>query len=470
MKRTWRLCLIILPIAIGLAACGGSEVPAIQTDTATMGPTNTPTDLPKPTKTQILTGPIATANALNAQTTVIPSTPIGGVVVEEGDYAGLFNQAWIIVRDNYVRDSFNGLDWNAVRYQYQPLFEAVDNDEDYWDLMSDFVDELDDNHSRYVPPSRMAAEFGASGSSSGAGNPWTGLIISPSKEDERLHIWNVCGIGPGASAGLVRGDAILAIDGTPVVKSDHDWAVDDYRAAIFGNEGSPNVTLTVQRGPDSDLEDVTLILGGAGECETWTHFLLSENPRIGYVRVINFGGQAANEVLTRIQAMEEGGALDGLIIDDRHNPGGPVTDMADTVALFTEGIVGTEGPLRENVQRTTFRIRGPIVWNDATPVVVLIDGKSQSSGDLFPASMQELDRATIVGMPSAGNTEGITGFGISDGTLIRLAVSAFLLNDGTSLEGVGVIPDIVSSLGDWGLRLQPYDAQLQSALDFLLGN
>ena len=83
--------------------------------------------------------------------------------------------------------------------------------------------------------------------------------------------------------------------------------------------------------------------------------------------------------------------------------------------------------------------------------------------------MQELERAAIVGMPSAGNTEGIISFNLADGTLIRLAVMTLVLNDGTILEGDGVQPDILVPLGEWGLKQEPFDVQLQAAIDYLIG-
>jgi C-terminal processing protease CtpA/Prc len=132
--------------------------------------------------------------------------------------------------------------------------------------------------------------------------------------------------------------------------------------------------------------------------------------------------------------------------------------------------VGTIGYLREGRSRTLYRIRGPVQWNETTPVVVLTDGNSHSAADYFPAAMQELGRATIIGSYSAGNTEGITGFSLPDGTLIRLAVQALLLNDGSSIEGIGVTPDVYVPLGEWGLRQTPFDIQLQAAIDYLSGN
>lgn len=69
-------------------------------------------------------------------------------------------------------------------------------------------------------------------------------------------------------------------------------------------------------------------------------------------------------------------------------------------------------------------------------------------------------------MPTAGNTEGITGYNLADGSLIRLASTTLQLPDGSTLEGVGVQPDIRVPLVEWSLRQTP-DVQLQAAYDVL---
>lgn len=463
MKSSRQAIMLIAALALLLAACGAVAEPALTEAPATEAAEATATR--PPTKTPPLTGPLATAAALNLQVTLVPPTPVGGVEVQgPDDYVGLFQQAWNVIRDNYVRDNFNGVDWDAVYDEYLPRFESVTDQEDHWDLMSEFVRELNDDHSRFVPPARMAAEFGVDTANSAGPSPWSGVDVWPAKEDEQLIIW--CTSGPAAAAGLVRGDVITHIDGEEVVKSDEDWEGADYRAAIFGNEGNSTVTLTVLRGPDASPEDVTLRLGGAPGCDGWFHQIVSESPRIGYVRVPNYDGDAATNILNAIEDMEEGGELDGLIVDQRHNPGG---NSDESAGIFAEGIVGTVGAFRADSTRTTYRIRGTLKWNETTPVVVLTDGNSHSAADYFPAALKELERATILGMPSAGNTEGIISFNLADGTLIRLAVTTLALNDGTTLEGVGVQPHIVVPLGDWGLRQMPYDVQLQAAIDFLSG-
>jgi carboxyl-terminal processing protease len=97
----------------------------------------------------------------------------------------------------------------------------------------------------------------------------------------------------------------------------------------------------------------------------------------------------------------------------------------------------------------------------------LIDGQSHSAAEYFATVLQQAGRAVLVGMPTAGNTEGISGFNLADGSLIRLAITTIVLPDGRTLEDIGVQPDVQIPLGNWGLRQIP-DAQLEKALEVLI--
>ena len=468
-KKT--IIFLIFTLVLITSACGGgaqTEAPLQPTDTP--APTQTP--LPEPTATptkKAPSGPMATAMALAGKATFVPPTPVGGVSsvdIAADDYVGIFKQAWGIVDVEYVRDNYNGVDWDAIYDEYLPKAEQVQSTEELHILLADLIHELDDSHSRFVPPSRMQLEFGV-GSSEGEPVPWTGIQFwpGPSREDEYLTAWFVCELSPAALAGIERGDSILAIDGEEVVKGPEGIGRQWSNAASYGT-GGDSVVLTVQSGPNESPRDVTVNLGGASGCDGWRHGLVNESPRIGYIRVPDFDGNAGSNILSALRDMEKDAPLDGIIVDVRHNPGG---NSDDSAGIFASGIVGTEGPLREGKQRTIYRIRGTD-WNETTPMVVLTDGSSHSAADYFPAAMKELDRATIIGMNSAGNTEGIISRSLADGTLIRLAVTTLLLNDGTSLEGIGVTPDVIVPLGQWGLKQKPYDVQLQAAIDYLLEN
>ena len=463
MKRTfWLIGSVFLLLAFVLSACSPAAetvAPVVPTDTA-QPPTATPTPEPPtatPTK-KVPSGPLATAQALQNQVTLSAPT---AQVIDPHDYVGIFEQAWRIVKDNYVRDNYNGTDWDAVHDEYLPRAEAVQTDEELDELLADLIHELHDDHSRYVPKNRFGNEFGV-GESSG-GSLWAGVEIWPvPREYDYMLVWESC--GGAAAAGLERGDVILAVDGEPLQPTEDGFSRDDILAVYFGRDmNSATVTFTVQSGPDEDPRDVTVRKGG-GVCDEWAHYLVSESPRIGYIRVLDFEGDADTRIMDALRDMEAEAPLDGLIVDVRHNPGG---NSDKSMQIFAEGIIGTEGTLRADGTRTIYRIRGPVKWNTTTPMVVLTDGGSHSAAEYFAVGLQVLERATILGENTAGNTEGINSFNLANGAVIRLAISSILLPDGSSIEGVGVTPDIRVPVGEWGLRQRPYDVQLQAAIDFL---
>ncbi len=476
MNRLITLAFITAVLLLTITACTGEPeviivtVPVVSEIevTATPVPTEPPTVPPQPTATteptvaptKTLAPIVATQQAILALLpTRVPVTAVPQIA--EDDYPALINQACGIVRDNYVRDNYNGVDWEAKCEEYTVLAESIDNQEAYWDLMAAFIHELDDNHSRFVRPDRFAAEFDLP--SEGSGRPWAGMRIWPAKEDEQLLIWYVCDFGAAASASLQRGDVILAINGEPVERGEDGFDLTAINLSLYAHEDG--ATLTVQRGPDVEPEDIELKFGSAGGCDGWQVGLLSETPRIGYIRVPDFGGDSDTNIFNAIQQLEEDSPLDGLILDIRHNPGG---NSDKDIAIFTQGEFGKVGSLRSDATQTTYRIRGPVRWNETTPLAVLIDGNSHSAADYFPAAMKLSGRATLVGMPSAGNTEGIISFNLADKSLIRLAVSTLELPDGTTFEGIGIIPDIMVPLGDWGLREAP-DVQLRAAYEAVIG-
>ncbi len=480
MKRS---LLVLFVLLLLIAACQPAPTPAATSTLAAPSPTQAPTraiatDTPLPaTPTPLPPTPTATpepakSGKIDIQATVAalaksaqfkPGTPApdAGKNIQPDDYVGMFELGWRIVRDNYVRDNFNGVDWDAIHDQYLPRAQAITDQKAFWDMMEDLIGELHDSHSRFVRPDRFQAEFDVAVGSPSSGQAWTGMTVWPAREDERLLIWDVCDVGPAASAGLRRGDVILAINGQAVERGPDGFSREQYRPAVVG---TGKVTLTVQQGPDAKPKDVTLRYGGASGCDDWTYGLLSESPKIGYIRIPEFGGDADTNTLDLIQRLEEDGPLDGLVLDIRHNPGG---NSDATIALFTTGVFGKTGSLRKDATLTIYRIRGPVKWNETTPMAVLIDGASHSAAEYFATAMQQSGRAVLVGMPTAGNTEGINSWNLPDGTVIRLAWMTLVLPDGSTLEGVGVQPDVRVPLGDWGLRQDP-DVQLQAAYEAVL--
>lgn len=460
MRSRWWLAGLALALVMLSAACAtASESPEVVE--AVASPTVRVVEVtatPEATATEKPKNPVqATMDALTAQITLVP--PTRGP--EPDDYVGMLEQAWNLINENYYSDQFNGVDWEATLEEYRPLAAEIESQEEFWALMDDFVGQLGDDHSNFRTPDEVSARYGGG---TGTARPWTGIDMwpPPGHLEGNLVVW--CASGPAAAAGIEKGDHILAVNGEPVDTADPVALEQDVLAVMFGEDDMNRVDLTVQQGPDRDPREIRIQLGGAPGCDGWSSRILSESPRIGYIRVADFDSGSDTVLLDTIESLEEGGALDGLIVDIRHNPGG--NSDAD-IAIFTEGTFGTVGPKREGKMRTLFKIRGPVKWNETTPMVLLTDESSHSAADYFAVAMKLSDRATLVGAATAGNTDGWTSFSMPDGSLIGIAIMILELPDGSSIEGIGVQPDVVVPSDDWGMKDVP-DIQLQTGIDVLL--
>ena len=128
----------------------------------------------------------ATQQALLGMVTVSPREGSAERIADD-DYVGLLMRACQIVQENYVRDTFNGLDWPAVCQRYRERAEAIDNQEAFWNLMDEFIAELGDDHSRFVRPDSFAAEFRLP--REGSGRPWPGMELWANEEQGRVLVY-----------------------------------------------------------------------------------------------------------------------------------------------------------------------------------------------------------------------------------------------------------------------------------------
>jgi C-terminal processing protease CtpA/Prc len=186
---------------------------------------------------------------------------------------------------------------------------------------------------------------------------------------------------------------------------------------------------------------------------------------VGYVSIPTFWandmGEQVSGALTDLVAA---GALRGLILDVRSNRGGWGEVLNEVLSHFVRGQVGVF--FGRNYVRPL--VVGPPAGPDlrGLPLVVLVDGETASYAELLAAVLQREDGATVVGAPSAGNTETIYAHTLRDGSRLWLAQESFRLQDGANLEGTGVMPDVTLE-SDWTRYSEDDDPQLLEALRLL---
>jgi carboxyl-terminal processing protease len=239
---------------------------------------------------------------------------------------------------------------------------------------------------------------------------------------------------PAARAGIKAGDVVIAIDGTPLAPGD------DLSEPLRGAPGT-KVVLTIQREGREAPFDVTVVRDTIRVASVRGRML---DPGYGYIRISTFQADTGNDFATRLKALqaEAGGALRGLVIDLRSNPGGLLTTAVQVAdELLDDGtIVTTRGRLP--VSDTRFSAT-PGDRLDGAPVVVLVDAGSASAAEVLAGALRDHDRARIVGSRTFGKGSVQTLLPLDNGDSVKLTTARYYTPDGISIQARGIAPDVV---------------------------
>lgn len=201
---------------------------------------------------------------------------------------------------------------------------------------------------------------------------------------------------PSAVAGLIPGDKIVKVDSVDVrgLKSD------EVSKRLRGQAGTM-VTVTVERPYAADSVK-TFTIERQKVKEPSVPYFTVLNDGIGYIRLTSFIDKSPREVKEALENFQQTPGLKGIVLDLRGNGGGLLESAVDIVGFFvpkgTE-VLRTKGKEKqlEKIYRTT---RSPLFPD--IPLAVLIDGGSASASEITAGSLQDLDRAVLVGSRSFG--------------------------------------------------------------------
>ena len=241
---------------------------------------------------------------------------------------------------------------------------------------------------------------------------------------------------PAARAGIQAGDVIVRVNGTAL----DGMSLDDAVALMRGAPGT-GVTLTIlRRGVNKPL-DFRLTRSEVHVASVRSRLL---EPGYGYVRISQFSGDTGNGVVKAVKTLikENHGALKGLILDLRNNPGGLVDAAVEVSDAFLNSgiIVSAKGraPDSNFVRRAT---PGDILAD--APMVVLVNGGNASAAEITAGALQDNHRALILGTQTFGKGSVQTVIPLPQGAAIKLTTSLYYTPSGHSIQAEGIKPDIV---------------------------
>lgn len=253
---------------------------------------------------------------------------------------------------------------------------------------------------------------------------YSGIGAESSHYDDKMVITEVFEGYSAEEVGIKVGDEIIKIDD------------------VFVADSNSNQISTLLKGVAGS--DVNLIVKRQGETLNFTvkrekiivdpvpHFQMV-SPEIGYIAFDKFNNKASASVKSAFVDLK-GMGMNKMILDLRGNPGGLLNEAINITNFFVpknEVVVSTKAKLKKwsEVYRTRYE---PIDLE--IPIVVLIDGRSASAAEIVAGSLQDLDRAVILGERSFGKGLVQRYRNLTYGTKLKLTISKYYTPSGRNIQ------------------------------------
>lgn len=203
---------------------------------------------------------------------------------------------------------------------------------------------------------------------------------------------------PADKAGLRAGDKIIEVDG----KNAKNYRTDQVSAMLKGKPGTEvNVKFKRLQADGSETEMSVKMVREEIKIKNVPYYGMVDD-KVGYIQLAGFTDKAGAEVKNALLALESKGKLNGVILDLRGNPGGLLHEAINVANVFVDkniDIVYTKGKIDE-WNKNFPSLNDPVDLK--IPVVVLADGGSASAAEIVSGSLQDLDRAVVMGQKTFG--------------------------------------------------------------------
>ncbi|MDP6429213.1 MAG: S41 family peptidase [Rhodospirillales bacterium] len=284
-----------------------------------------------------------------------------------------------------------------------------------------------DPHSSYLNP----AEFKES--QVVTSGQFGGLGIEINMEDGLIRVIAPIADTPAERAGLKSGDLITHVDGDPIKGMSLMQAVRRLR-------GAPNskVRLGIRRAKKNDFDVVVTRAIIRVQPVKW-----ATEGDIGVIRVTHFISSSEGALESAMDQVRGklGPRLKGLVLDLRNNPGGLLNQSVAVADAFLHRGTVVSVRDRDGNGRGFDAARGDIAAG--LPMVVLINRGSASASEIVAGALQDHKRAVLMGGQSFGKGSVQTISPLEWDGALRLTTALYYLPSGRTIQGHGVIPDIV---------------------------
>ena len=293
------------------------------------------------------------------------------------------------------------------------------------DLMQTGIDAMLmslDPYTRYYPESRMEdVRFMSTGEYGGVG------LSLDERWDGTLYIMNIRENSPAEKGGLQLGDNLMEIEGQTISHLD----MTKIGELIKGTSGT-DIMIGIQRPGELDIIDVTLTREKIKTPDVPYYGMISDST--GYLTLSKFTRTATIEVRKALIQLTDSLGAKQIVFDLRGNGGGLLREAVNIVNLFVpkgQEVVSMKGKTPEwnNNYSTQNKALLPEI-----PLAILIDNKSASASEIVAGTLQDLDRAIIVGQESFGKGLVQQTKKLAYGSRIKITVAKYYTASGRCVQ------------------------------------
>jgi tricorn protease len=373
----------------------------------------------------------------------------------------VFHQAWTYLRDGYWDSTFHGLNWDAVRAEYEPIIAGVRTPDEERRAISMMLGDLNGSHLGISAP-RAGGPGGGRGEAAGTGRLGLRFDRKEYESAGKLKVTEVIPLGPAAVTGQIHaGDYLEAVDGTPAGAHVN---LDELLAYKAGKK----VTLTISGGGQR-REVAVQPIGTAAEkqlvYDAWVeanraYVARISNGRLGYVHMIDMSQNALTKFYLDLDSENQG--RDGVVIDIRNNNGGFVNAYAIDVLARRPYLTMTP-------RNSTPAPARPVLGQRALekPTILVVNRHSLSDAEDFTEGYRALKLGKVVGEPTAGWIVYTGSAQLIDGSSLRMPGTRVTDNTGQTME-MHPRPVDIKAVRPLGESYAGKDTQLEAAVKELL--
>lgn len=233
---------------------------------------------------------------------------------------------------------------------------------------------------------------------------------------------------PAQKADIRAGDEFLEINGVSLKGKTNEQV----SSMLKGSKGTP-VKLRIQRPGMPKSMELNLTREEIRQNNVPYYGMLANN--VGYIKLDKFLENSAQEVKDAIADLKKNN-INGLVLDLRFNGGGILQEAVKIVNLFVDKgvtVVIQKGRNREkSITYNTFST--PLEPN--LPLVVLVNNRSASASEIVAGSLQDLDRAVVIGQRSFGKGLVQQTFNLPYNSLVKVTVAKYYTPSGRCIQAL----------------------------------